>query len=530
MYCGNCGTPTEKDWAFCKQCGHPIEQTNPTTETTDTNVMTDNEPAMMTADTPAASDIPVTSPAAPRAPLSKTAKRNLFIGGGVLVLALAAFLILRLTNGPSTPEQLAEKLNAAVNAGDASQLASYLDDKDSPLHDQQKIALLTEALKNEDTREEYEYEISEALDEAKINEEDSASAADALKKQLQAVLSNDSSWITFAPEQSWRGTRWSVHIEPVEVGNDVSYMQEGVKSTLKIGDLTSSSDTLSDLWPAVYNYTATIDGTYASVPAQGTVKAFNVKRVNETELDQQKIPSITLLMPDGDAKVTLNDKPVSSDQGDYVTIFPAPTEAKFTVSTSVQGVDLKGDLTVTPTDDQNYDLSKVLQQPIAEKALDIVYNASDSLATAINTSNPKALKDVNPDSDYYNRATWEMNEFTSAPKYKLKKVVIDLDSVDIRSDGIQLTATQVYKRTNEDGSVEDKNVNWDYTITQQPNTDHWWVHSGYAGWNNAIGSQHTIDKSATDSSSAASDSSSTSSDTSSDAAPSDEASTTTDAT
>ncbi|WP_411345043.1 hypothetical protein ACE3MZ_02845 [Paenibacillus sp. WLX1005] len=503
MYCGNCGTPTEKDWVFCKQCGHQLEQG---TETTD------DEPAIMTADTLAPSDIPATTPV-PRAPLSKAAKRNLLIGGGILALALAAFLILRLTNGPGTPEQLADKLNAAVNAGDASQLASYLDDKDSPLHDQQKIALLTEALKNEDTREEYQYEIANALDEAKINEEDSTSAADAIKKQLQAVLSNDSSWITFAPEQSWRGTRWSVHIEPVEVGNDVSYMPEGVKSTIQIGDLTSNSDTLSDLWPAAYHYTATIDGTYASVPAQGIVKAFKVTRMNETDLDQQKIQSMTLIMPDGDAQVTLNDKPVSSDQGDYVTIFPAPAEAKFTVSTTAQGVDLKGDLTITPTNDHNYDLNTVLQKPIAEKALDLVYNASESLATAINTNNPKALKDVNPDSDYYNRATWEMNEFTSSPKYKLQKVVIDLDSVDIRSDSIELTATQVYKRTNEDGSVEDKNVNWDYTITQKPNTDQWWVHSGYAGWNNAIGSQHTIEKSATDAASSSSDTSSTSSDT-----------------
>ncbi len=486
MYCGNCGTKVEQDWLFCKQCGHQLEQ--PVAD----------EPATMVADTNSPSDIPVT-PAAPRKPLSPVAKRNLMIGGGVLVLVIAVVLILRLTNGPGTPQQLAEKVNAAIEAGDASQLAAYLDDPDSPLHDDQKVALLTEALQNPDTKEQYESAIASAVEAADDTISSDPSSIQEVRDRLSHIWNSNSEWLSFSPEQSWRGTRWSLHVEPVQVGADTSYMPEDVQSTIRIGDLKADEGVLEGLWPAVYNYQATIDGTYASVPVEGTVDAFEVNQVNTATVDQSKIQSLFVTMPDTDAEVMLNDKAVSSDQGRSVTIFPAPAEAKFTVSLQTQGADLKGEATIKPAEEEGYNLNSVLQKPIAEKALDVVYTASESLATAINTSDPKALKGVNPDSDYYNRATWEMNSFYSKPKYKLEKVIVDQDSVEIRKDGIHLTATQVYKKTNEDGSVVDDNVSWDYVITQQPNTENWWVDSGYSGWSSAINSSNKLEKSASES-------------------------------
>ncbi len=78
------------------------------------------------------------------------------------------------------------------------------------------------------------------------------------------------------------------------------------------------------------------------------------------------------------------------------------------------------------------------------------------------------------------------------------RVIIDQDCIEVRQDSIHLTATQVYEKTAEDGTVSDADVSWDYVITQQPNTDKWWVDSGYSGWNSALNASNKLEKSASD--------------------------------
>lgn len=72
--------------------------------------------------------------------------------------------------------------------------------------------------------------------------------------------------------------------------------------------------------------------------------------------------------------------------------------------------------------------------------------------------------------------------------------MIDLDSIQINKESIEISATQVYTAKNEDGTSNDKNVNWTYQITQQPNQKQWWIDSAYTSWTNALNAKNTIEK------------------------------------
>ncbi|ANF95541.1 zinc ribbon domain-containing protein [Paenibacillus bovis] len=479
MYCGHCGTPTQPDWVFCRECGQRLE---PESTAEMMNTAAHPEPQ------------PVREPIQ----LSPRTKRRLIIGGGALALLLIAFLILRATNGPSTPEELADQLNAAVKAGDTNELVKHLDDPDSPLREEQRLALFTEALQNEDTKSAYAEQIENALDSAEASQEAGSAMVESLRSQVRDRI-NQSYWMTIVPVDSWRGTRWVVHVEPVDVKAALSYMNENLTTSMTIGSLKTDKeqDTIKDLWPAVYTYKGTISSAYADVPITDKVEAFSINRPAEAAFDYTQMASLDLRLPEMDSTVTLNDKPVTGDPSQYIQIQPAPEKSVIAVQIKAQGKDITGEVTLNQEEGKNYDLNTVVQKPIADLALDSVYNASVSLAEAMNTSNAKVLKSVNPNSDYYSRAEYEMKGFFSTPlKYKLQKVVIDLDSVEVHKDSIQLDATQVYQTTDPNGKIGKKNLDWTYQITQQPQKDTWWVDSAYPDWTNAIGSKHTIEKSA----------------------------------
>ncbi|WP_017812692.1 zinc-ribbon domain-containing protein [Paenibacillus shenyangensis] len=480
MYCGHCGTPTQPDWVFCRECGHRLEP---------------ESAAEITANTPAQSEPkPVREPIE----LSPRTKRTLLIGGSAIILLLIAFFILRATNGPSTPEELAEQLTAAVEAGDTDGLVKHLDDSDSPLREEQRRALFTEALQNEGTKSAYNEQIDNALDSAEASQEAGSAMVESLRSQVRDRI-NQSYWMTLVPVDSWRGTRWMVHIEPVDVKAALSYMNETLTTSMAIGSLQTDKDhdTIKDLWPAVYTYKGTISSAYADVPITDKVEAFSVNRPAEAAFDYTQMASLDLRLPEMESTVTLNEKPVTGDPSQYIQIQPAPEKSLITVHINAQGKDITGEVTLNPAEEENYDLNAVIQKPIADLALDSVYNASISLAEAMNTSNAKALKSVNPEADYYRRAEYEMKGYFATPlKYKLQKVVIDLDSVEVHKDSIQLDATQVYQTTDPNGKIGEKNLDWTYQITQQPQKDTWWVDSAYPDWTNAIASKHTIEKAA----------------------------------
>lgn len=476
MYCGNCGTKTQPDWVFCKECGHRLQ------------------PEASANETRATEHVPVVAKA-PRQPIQLSRQTKLWggVGAGVIVLLLIAFLVLRATYGPSSAEELAQQMKEAVQAGDANTLASYLDDKDSPLHQSDKISLLAETLQTDDAKKAYNNGIVEALDRAEYIQKENDSLADAVKKQIRESLGGGQ-WLTFVPVESWRGTKWTAHIEPVQIEASLPYLNENLTTSMTIGNVAAQDNRIQDLWPSVYTYKGVIRGEFAEAPVTDTVEAFNTTENNKAILDYTQLASLEVQLPPVESTITLNDKPITGTPGDYLDILPVPAQSKFVVTTQAQGSEITGEVTLTSGEQDRYDLNTILQKPIADKSLDLIYNASTSLAEAINTSNAKAVKGVNPNSDYYNRATWEMNSYFTQPKYTLQKVVIDLDSIQINKESIEITATQVYTAKNEDGTSNDKNVSWTYQITQQPNQKQWWIDSASTSWSNAINAKHTIEK------------------------------------
>jgi uncharacterized membrane protein YvbJ len=476
MYCGHCGTKTQPDWVFCKECGHRLQ---PEASASEINVP---------------EHVPVAAKA-PRQPIQLSRQTKIWggIGAGVVVLLLITFLVLRATYGPTSAEELAQQMDKAVQAGDVNTLASYLDDPDSPLHQADRIALFTETLQTDDAKKAYTEGIAEALDNAEDLDAEHSSIADSVKKQIKESLSGGH-WLTFVPVDSWRGTKWTAHIEPVQIEATLPYLNENLTTSMTIGSVVAQDNVISDLWPSIYTYKGMIGGEFAEVPVTDKVEAFNIRENNKAILDYTKLASLEVHLPTVESTITLNDKKVTGTPGDYISILPTPAQAKFVVTTQTQGSEITGEATLQADAQDRYDLNTLLQKPIAEKSLDLIYNASTSLAEAINTSNAKAVKGVNPDSDYYNRATWEMNSYFTQPKYTLQKVVIDLDSIQINKESIEISATQVYTAKNEDGTSNDKNVNWTYQITQQPNQKQWWIDSAYTSWTNALNAKNTIEK------------------------------------
>lgn len=476
MYCGHCGTKTQPDWVFCKECGHRLQ------------------PEASANEIRATEHVPVVAKAL-RQPIQLSRQTKIWggIGAGVIVLLLITFLVLRATYGPSSAEELAQQMDKAVQAGDANALASYLDDKDSLLHQADRIALFTETLQTDDTKKAYTEGIAEALDNAEDLETEHSSIADSVKKQIKESLSGGH-WLTFVPVDSWRGTKWTAHIEPVQIEATLPYLNENLTTSMTIGSVVAQDNVISDLWPSVYTYKGMIKGEFAEVPVTDKVEAFNIRENNKAILDYTELASLELHLPTVESTITLNDQKVTGTPGDYINILPTPAQAKFVVTTQAQGSEITGEATLQADAQDRYDLNTLLQKPIAEKSLDLIYNASTSLAEAINTSNAKAVKGVNPNSDYYNRATWEMNSYFTQPKYTLQKVVIDLDSIQINKESIEVVATQVYTAKNEDGTSNDKNVSWTYQITQQPNQKQWWIDSAYTSWTNALNAKNTIEK------------------------------------
>jgi len=476
MYCGHCGTQTQPDWVFCKECGHRLQ------------------PEASVNEIRATEPVPVVAKA-PRQPIQLSRQTKLWggVGAGVIVLLLIAFLVLRATYGPSSAEELAQQMKEAVQAGDANTLANYLDDKDSPLHQSDKIALFAETLQTDDAKKAYNDGIAEALDRAEYIQKESSSLADAVKKQIRESLGGNQ-WLTFVPVESWRGTKWTAHIEPIQIEASLPYLNENLTTSMTIGNVAAQDNRIQDLWPSVYTYKGIIRGEFAEVPVTDTVEAFRTTENNKAILDYTKLASLEVQLPSVESTITLNDKAITGTPGDYIDILPVPAQAKFVVTTQAQGTEITGEVTLQGDAQDRYDLNTILQKPIAEKSLDLIYNASTNLAEAINTSNEKALKGVNPKSDYYNRATWEMNSYFSQSKYTLQKVVIDLDAIQIKKESIEVTATQVYTAKNEDGTSTDKNVSWTYQITQQPNQKQWWIDSAYTSWTDATNAKNTIEK------------------------------------
>lgn len=476
MYCGHCGTKTQPDWVFCKECGHRLQPEASVNEIT------------------VSEHVPVVAKA-PRQPIQLSRRTKMWggIGAGVVVLLLITFLVLRATYGPSSAEELAQQMKEAVQAGDANTLASYLDDKDSPLHQSDKIALFAETLQTDDAKKAYNNGIAEALDRVEYIQKESSSLADAMKRQIRESLGG-SQWLTFVPVESWRGTKWTAHIEPVQIEASLPYLNENLTTSMTIGNVAAQDNRIQDLWPSVYTYKGVIRGEFAEVPVTDTVEAFDTTENNKAILDYTKLASLEVQLPPVASTITLNDKAITGTPGDYVDILPVPAQSKFVVTTQAQGSEITGETTLQSGEQNRYDLNTILQKPIGDKSLDLIYNASTSLAEAINTSNAKAVKGVNPNSDYYNRATWEMNSYFTQSKYTLQKVVIDLDSIQINKDSIEITATQVYTAKNENGTSNDKNVSWTYQITQQPNQKQWWIDSAYTSWSSALNAKNTIEK------------------------------------
>ncbi|OWA34001.1 hypothetical protein B9G55_16830 [Saccharibacillus sp. O16] len=467
MYCGNCGKPAQPGDKFCESCGARLEQPTAPVEA--------SRPPAMRSDAP----LPAVAKSAPRQPLSRKTKIWMGAVGGTIVVLGAAYMILRMTYGPSNPEELAKQLNASVDAQNVKELAKYLDDSSSPLLAADRMELFQAALKNESVRKTYKSGILEAISAAEMEEaqpDKKDTFSDKLREELQSETEQlPDSWMTFIKETSWRGSKWSVHITPVELYAEASEADETLHSSVKIGALTAKDqERIQNLWPATYAYTGALSSDYGSQAYDGSVDAYDYVSPNPVSFDTSRLNVVRLQFPPFAAKVTLNGKDIQGTPGSSRAFQPVPKDVELTISGKVYGMELSGKTKIDAAQEQNVDLQELLQKPAAEKAADLTYAAFDSWVKATNAGNPGMLKDYNPEGSFADYMTWEL-ENGSGEHYALKQIKVDPSSVSFNEDSMDVDIAASYASSQSPDEVKTDTLN--LRIAQQPGQNNWWIDS-----------------------------------------------------
>ena len=467
MYCQKCGTQANPGWKFCEKCGAPLEASS-----------AQAAPAGPAPFISASDESMQAVPAKPKRPLSK--KNKIWAGsiGGALLLLAAAFLILRMTYGPSTPDELAKKLNAAVDAQDPAALASYLDDSDSPLLDEERLQAFKTSLEDEDVRRTYKEGILNAIQLAETTETsgDDGSFGSRLRQELEksdAALAPY--WITFAEERSWRGSRWSAHVIPVGLSARSSDSAEGVTSSIQIGNLKSDNGLLENLWPSSYAYTGALTGAYGSRAYDGWVEAYQYPQPADVVFDVSKTNALTLRFPSVETKVTLNGKEVTGTPGEYSTFRPVPQKVELTASTDAYGASLSGKTTVDTAQDTDYEIAGLLQQTASEKVADLAYKTLESWAKATNAGRANLLTGYDPQGTFAEYLTWAI-ENSPDSRFALNKVVVNPSTIRFEKD--YLTADISYTYVDANYSEEEQDMALRLEIAPQSGKETWWI-TGY---------------------------------------------------
>ncbi|NGZ75278.1 TcaA NTF2-like domain-containing protein [Saccharibacillus alkalitolerans] len=479
MYCQKCGAPADPAWKFCEKCGAPLERNHagepaaPLSPSASTPTPTPM-PAMRSDS--AAPAVPAAPAAKPKRPMSK--KNKILAGtiGGVVVLLAAAFLILRMTYGPSTPEELAKKLNAAIDAKDPAALASYLDDADSPILADDRLKAFGATLENESVRSAYKEGILSAIQLAETTEEDAPSRdsfSDQLREELEGPNADlPDAWLTFVKERSWRGSKWSAHVAPVSVAAQNSEPSDDVKSSMKVGGIAADADTVENLWPSFYDYEGALTGAYGSQPYDGQVSAFDYTAPNTVIFEASRMNRLSLKFPDIATTVSLNGKEADGAPNDYKTFGPLPQQVDLKVAADAYGVELSSEAKIDTAEESNYEIGSALQQAAAEKVADLAYSTMENWAKATNSHSKKQLTGYDPNGRFSEFLTWDM-ENNPDRRYALSKVAVNPLSIRFYED--YLTADIRYEYVDSDSPDEEEHSAVRLEIARHGDQKEWWI-------------------------------------------------------
>lgn len=471
MYCAKCGSPAEAGWKFCEKCGAPLKAAPAAA-----SQISAMSPIQRGSETAPAST------GKPKTPMSKKTKGWAGTIAGVAVLLVAAFLILRITYGPSNPEALAEKLNAAIDAKDSAAIASYVFDLESPLLAEDRMQAFQTSLEEEGTRTFYKESILNAIDLAESQapaESGEETFSDKLRKELDGPnASLPYSAVTFVEERSWRGSKWSVHVTPVSLMAESTEPTSDVNTSLQIGDLKGDDRaTVENLWPGVYAYSGALNSEYGSQPFDGTFETFEYAEPNVILFEASMMNKVSLEFPAFESAVTLNGKPITGTPGESITFRPVPRQLDLKIEANVYGVDLSGETSINVAEYPEYSLTELIRQEAAEKVADLTYATMKDWVKATNAGDRKQLTGFDPNGTFGDYLTWSMDNRPDT-RYALGKVVVN--PVNIRFDQSYLMANVAYEFSDSDNPELTTQEVHQLSIAENDKKNDWWI-SDY-GW------------------------------------------------
>jgi hypothetical protein len=441
LFCEGCGNKVNPDDAFCGSCGAKI---NP-------------------IENPVQVESSATSPSitekAPRKPMDPKTKKGLIIGGVVIGILLAVYIIARSLHGPATPIALQQKFETALEAHDTTTLASLLDSTSNELKNSNSLSAFKESLSNEVIGT-YIQQLESQVSLAQTNN--------------GAYLDNHS-WLTIKHTSSWLGSSWSVHVVPVEI--KATAMANDTVKNFTIDDLKNSQEPLA-LWPSSYKFKANVANNFANENVSGDINfldqlnyiqdfgkyTYNLNLADfiKSSLQLDSSPDIS------NPQILLNGKPIILT-GNSTVISPAPTNPSLEIKGTVLGVAIDEKGTINPNDPNP--IETLVKQGVAKHALNILYDAALTWTKAYNDSTPSEMGDCDHNGSYYQSAAHDITSPHNDKEF-LQKVSVDPTSVEIYHGSIAISDTEYYHLSDRPPIAD-----WRYLLQQQPGKSEWWIES-----------------------------------------------------
>lgn len=444
MFCAHCGGPAAPGDRYCGSCGEPVAS------------------ASALAPLPAQRQEPRARQ--PRQPLSRKTRILAASVLGAAVLTGAVYAVAHFTYGPSSPQALQAKAEAAVEAGDAAGLSRLLAPGQQALKNQEALDAFDKSLDKPEVKEQYKTLLADAADQAGTQ-----------PNPLQRLFSGDSV-LAFESEKSWRGTRWRLQVEPAEIA---IVQAEGitVEGKLAEGGPAAADNRISGLWPSIYRFEGTVRNDYASETVTDTVSLLQDSGA-EIRPAELLSTSLTVELPRGQGyTVTLNGKEISALNGE-LELAPAPAKASFQVKANVLGTELEASLDVDAAQTQRVELDGLLNGKMAEQALEAAYGAALSWTEARNSGDPSLLKAADPASPYAVGLSKEITQ-PAENRVQLVKVLVDPSSIQWDDgDSLQVSVREMYHLERQpDGwfSTQDPVSDHSYTLKRAGDGSGWWI-------------------------------------------------------
>jgi hypothetical protein len=449
MYCHECGSKLERSDRYCGNCGTRVLEEQTSTALAVPEISVDRQIAL------------------PQIKLGRRAKLVLAASAGLTGALLAGYGIAHYTYGPSTPEALHKKLQAAVEAKDADALVRYLDPEQKKALNQDVLAAVQGAF-DERLADVYTSYFERAAKVASANNAASSSGP-----------------VAFIKEKNWRGSKYSFRW--VRTASVQFNKEDRWTVSTSVGSMKKEGGFYEGLWPGFYAYEALVENGYGGrETVKGTLDLTG--RVQETvDLRHLVQTKLVFVLPVFDGVTyTLNGAPLDVKAGlnssQEITLRPAPAKASFKASGKLFGLPVDSGMSIVPISNQRSDLTKLFHPTMAGYALDTIYSGAASWAQAVNAGDPSLMKSANPNGDYYKRNSKSMEE-PADNKITLDKVAVDPDSIRIDSKGIYIQSTEQYSYEKEQGfwnPSKQSVTNNQYFLQPNAAKDGLWISSSYS--------------------------------------------------